>query len=67
MDKTDINPLKCQFMGCNNRWTVFAGWKRCSEHAWTEVKENSMPFTKPSFFDRPPVKPFTEIDDDGIF
>jgi hypothetical protein len=63
MDK-DINPLKCQVMGCEKRWTVYAGWKRCSDHAWTEVKEYPTFFNKPSFFDKPPVKPFTEIDDD---
>jgi hypothetical protein len=51
-------------MGCNKKWTVYAGWKRCSDHAWTEVQEQLMPFVKPSIFDKPPVKPFTEIDDD---
>jgi hypothetical protein len=54
-------------MGCEKRWTVYAGWKRCSDHAWTEVKEHPTFFNKPRFFDKPPVKPFTEIDDDGIF
>jgi hypothetical protein len=62
MDK-DIDPLKCQVMGCNARWTVSAGWKKCSKHAWS-TEENSIPFTKPSIFDKPPVRPFTEIDDD---
>ena len=64
MDKTDIDPLKCQVMGCKKRWTVAFGWKRCSDHAWKEIPENSMPFTKPSIFDKPPVRPFTEIDDE---
>ena len=64
MNKTDIDPLKCQVMGCEKRWTVAFGWKRCSDHAWKEIPENSMPFTKPTFFDKPPTKPFTEIDDD---
>jgi hypothetical protein len=63
MIKPDVDPLKCQVPGCNARWTVSAGWKKCSDHAWTE-SENLPPFTKPSFFDKPPVKPFTEIDDD---
>ena len=63
MDK-DIDPLKCQVAGCNARWTVSAGWKKCSRHACSEAPENPMPFTKPSLFDKPPVKPFTEIDDD---
>jgi len=63
MDK-DTNPLKCQVFGCEKRWTVHAGWKRCSDHAWQDIPENSNVFAKPSFFDKPPVKSFTEIDDD---
>ena len=64
MDKTDTNHLKCQVFGCEKRWTVHAGWKRCSEHAWQEIPENTNVFSKPSFFDKLPVKPYTEIDDD---
>lgn len=63
MDKPDVDPLKCQVFGCNNKWTVSAGWKKCSDHAWKNP-ENSVPFYKPSFFDKPPTRPYTEIDDD---
>jgi|GEM_PF-5587939 len=66
MDK-DIDPLKCQVIGCNARWTVNVGWKKCSKHAWSETTEDTMTFTKKKIFDKPPVRPYTEIDDDGAF
>jgi hypothetical protein len=66
MDKPDVDTLKCQVAGCNANWTVSAGWKKCSKHAWSE-EENSAPKIRTSFFDRPPVRPFTEVDDYEIF
>jgi hypothetical protein len=51
--------------GCNARWTVSAGWKKCSKHAWGE--EKSVPVLKNVVFTKPPIKPFTEIDDKEIF
>ena len=63
MDKPEIDFLKCQVPGCNKKWTVFAGWKKCSDHAWTDAP-TAMPFTKVGHFDKPPTRPFTEIDDD---
>jgi hypothetical protein len=65
MDKPDVDPLKCQVVGCNAKWTVSAGWKKCSKHAWTDDK--SEPVMKAPTFTQPPVKPFYEIDDREIF
>jgi len=65
MEKTEIDPLKCQVAGCYARWTVDMGWRKCAKHAWTDDK--SEPVMKPLVLDRPPVRPFTEVDDHEIF
>lgn len=61
MDK-DVDPLKCQVVGCENRWTINMGWKKCSKHAWSKDGDYDQ-ILKPKFT-QPPTKPFTEIDDD---
>lgn len=66
MDKPEVDLLKCQVAGCNARWTVYCGWKRCSEHAWVDNLPTNA-FAKAPVFDRPPVRPFTEIDDDAPY
>jgi len=65
MEKPDIDPLKCQVAGCNAKWTVSAGWRKCSKHAWND--DTSEPVMKTPTFTQPPVKPFYEIDDREIF
>jgi hypothetical protein len=65
MVTTDLDPLKCQVAGCNARWSVNMGWRKCSKHAWTDDK--SEPVMKAPTFTQPPVKPFTEVDDHEIF
>jgi len=65
MDNTDVDALKCQVAGCNNRWSVNAGWKKCSKHAWDEEKSKTV--LKTPTFTHPPVKPFYEIDDGEAF
>jgi hypothetical protein len=61
MDKSDIDPYKCQVSGCNARWSVSAGWKKCSKHAWA-TEDPYEEILKPKFT-HPPVKPFHEVDD----
>lgn len=65
MQNQDIDPLKCQVSGCNARWTVSAGWRKCSKHAWTDNTSESV--MKAQTFTQPPVKPYYEIDDREIF
>ena len=65
MEKPDVDPLKCQVAGCNARWSVNMGWRKCAKHAWTD--DRSEPVMKTPTFDKPPVKPFYEIDDREIF
>lgn len=65
MQTQDVDPLKCQVSGCNNRWTVSSGWKKCSKHAWND--EKSEPVLRTPTFTQPPVKPFYEVDDGEIY
>jgi hypothetical protein len=65
MEKLDVDHLKCQVVGCNAPWTVNAGWKKCSKHAWSENRSDLL--TKTPIFDRPPVKPFVEVDDHEVY
>lgn len=62
MENKEIEYLMCQVPGCEKRWTVNMGWRKCAEHAWGT--ENSNQKLKATFFDKPPVKPFTEVDKD---
>jgi len=61
MDKQNVDLLKCQVAGCQARWSVSAGWKKCSKHAWME--ENPYEQVLKPNFTQPPVKPFYEVDD----
>jgi hypothetical protein len=61
MDKPELDSLNCQVAGCNARWTVNAGWKKCSKHAWMEDNPYEQ-VLKPKFT-QPPVNYFYEVDD----
>ena len=63
MDK-DLDTLKCQVAGCQARWTVSAGWKKCSKHAW--MTDNPYEQVLKPNFTQPPVKPYYEIDDGDL-
>ena len=65
MENSEQDPLKCQVHGCNARWTINMGWKKCSKHAWSNNADVEKNIKKT--FDQPPVRPFYEVDDDGVF
>lgn len=54
----EMQRLMCSVSGCQNRWTVKIDKPMCSFHQWGPKKD------KPVEFKHPPIKPFTEIDED---
>ena len=69
--KEDIESrsLMCQAHGCPSRWSVDMGQRFCSKHAWSDSKDwGSITATAVADkFLKPPVKYFTEADDDAIY
>jgi len=64
MDKPDVDPLKCQVAGCGKPWSVNMGWRKCSTHAWGKDPDYGLSSVPKVAFKHPPVKPFSEIDDE---
>lgn len=54
----EMQRLMCSVPGCPNRWTVKIDKPMCSFHQWGPRKD------KPVEFKQPPVKPYTEVDED---
>jgi hypothetical protein len=40
------------------------GWRKCSAHAWGKDPDYGLSSVPKVAFKHPPVKPFTEIDDE---
>jgi hypothetical protein len=62
-DANDTKFLMCQVAGCNKRWSVSSGWRKCSEHAWGKDPDFGLSAPKVTF-SHPPTKPYSEVDDE---
>ena len=59
-DDDEYARLLCSVPGCGKRWTVQIDRPMCSFHQWGPQKDQP----KKVEFKHPPIKPFTEVEED---
>jgi hypothetical protein len=64
MDALEGKSLMCQVAGCGKPWSVNMGWRKCSAHAWGKDPDYGLTPVSKVTFKHPPVKPYSEIDDE---
>jgi hypothetical protein len=63
-DESETKSLMCQEPGCKSRWSVNMGWRKCSQHAWGKSSDFGLSAPSKVVFTQPPVRPYTEVDDE---